>query len=246
MTAEDRLSEQALNCPVEGFADEPSTYHTAMSHLYRAEMQRMTVWRTRLDTTTHWAILLTAGITTFALGSKETPHVVMLLALAILTICMAIEGRRYQHLNHSKWRIGLLEHNYFAGWLCPNDPPVESSWRKQLGADLVRPHFTIGIWLATRVRLRRNYLMLCYFVTAVWLTKVFVHPSNTSDLEEFYRRLAVASFLPSWFVAVTAILFIVGITALAVTTPSEESLENWTRLVQQQKAVGGQVPSLTR
>ncbi len=237
MTDIDTSSGKSPKAP-DGGPDQSAAFHTAIAHLYRAEMQRMTVWRTRLDTTTHWAILLTAGITTFALGSRETPHVVMLLGLAILTICMAIEGRRYQHLNHSRWRIGLLEHNYFAGWLCPDDPPLEPSWRRQLAADLVRPHITIDFWLATRLRLRRNYLMLCYFVTAVWLTKVFVHPSNTSDLTEFYRRLAVGSFLPSWFVAITAVLFVLGVTLLGVTTPSEEALENWTRLVQKQKIVG--------
>ena len=32
---------------------------TALSHLYRGELYRSTVWRTRLDTTTNWAVLTT-------------------------------------------------------------------------------------------------------------------------------------------------------------------------------------------
>lgn len=30
---------------------------TALSHLYRGELYRSTVWRTRLDATTNWAVL---------------------------------------------------------------------------------------------------------------------------------------------------------------------------------------------
>ena len=156
-------------CPGPDGAVDPVPFDTVMAHLYRGEMQRLTVWRSRLDTTTHWAILLTTGITTFAMGSEDVPHFSMLLGLAILTMCMLIEGRRYQHLHHSKWRISLLEHNFFAGRLCPEGPPVQANWRRQLAADLVRPHYTMTLITAMRSRLRRNYLMLFYFVTAVWL-----------------------------------------------------------------------------
>jgi uncharacterized membrane protein len=31
----------------------------ALAHLYRGEMYRSTVWRTRLDTTTNWAVVTT-------------------------------------------------------------------------------------------------------------------------------------------------------------------------------------------
>ena len=39
----------------------PPTYSAAemgaLAHLYRGEMYRSTVWRTRLDTTTNWAVV---------------------------------------------------------------------------------------------------------------------------------------------------------------------------------------------
>ena len=127
-----------------------------MVHLYRGEMHRMTTWRARLDTTSHWAILLTTGMTTFALGSHELPHFILLLGLAINTIFMLMEARRYQHLHHSKWRIQLLEHNYFASQLWPREALKERNWRQQLGEDLEQPHFTISILLAARLRLRRT------------------------------------------------------------------------------------------
>ena len=41
-------------------------YISAIVHLYRGEMSRATAWRIRLDTTTNWAVLTTAGLLAFA------------------------------------------------------------------------------------------------------------------------------------------------------------------------------------
>jgi uncharacterized membrane protein len=207
----------------------PDGFHGALAHLYRGEMHRMTIWRTRLDATASWAILLTTGMTTFTLGTLGTPHYILLLGLAINCIFMLMEARRYQHLHHSKWRLRLLEHNYFAQLLCPTRELPEPRWRVQLALDLERPHYTIGLFMAARLRLRRNYLMLLYFTTAVWATKLFIHPHSPGSLAELYRRLEMGGLFPSWFVATTASVFLLGATLLAAITPSEETLERWTR-----------------
>ena len=225
------MSEQQGESRVSGQKDcrqEPPYFHTAIAHLYRAEMSRMTVWRQRLDTTSNWAIILTFGMSTFVLGSITTPHYVMLLGLAIVSICLLIEARRYQRLHHSKWRLSLFDHNYFANMLWPPVKLPEPEWRRQLAYDLRRPHFTMSWVLATRLRLRRNYLMLVYFITAVWLTKVFIHPTSPAHLSEFYERLTVGGLFPSWFVAITAFSFTVVASLLGLLTPSEEALEHWT------------------
>lgn len=207
----------------------PESFHTCMAHLYRGEMHRLTTWRSRLDATAHWAILLTTGMTTFTLGSTSLPHYILLLGLAINCIFMFMEARRYQHLHHSKWRIRLLEHNYFANTLCPLRTLPEPNWRSQLGMDLEQPHFTISLFMAARLRLRRNYLMLLYFITAVWLTKLFIHPASPASFRELYARFAMGDLFPSWFVASTATAFVAGSTLLAALTPSEEDLEHWTQ-----------------
>ena len=62
---------------------------TAVSHLYRAEMNRMSVWRQRLDVTSNWAVILATALTTFTLGSAEVPHYTLLLGLAL------VRGRDY-------------------------------------------------------------------------------------------------------------------------------------------------------
>ncbi len=189
-----------------------SNFHTAMAHLYRGEVNRLTVWHVRLDTTTNWAMLLTTGMTTFALGSERTPHYVLLLGLAIIAMCVSIEARRYQHVHHSAHRLRLLESGYFKGLL---EGRTEAAWRDQLSQDLAQPRGTLSWLQAARIRLRHNYLMLVYFITAVWITKLYIHPACPGSLHEFYERLAVGSLIPSWFVAVSAAFFVLGATGLA-------------------------------
>jgi uncharacterized membrane protein len=195
-----------------------------MAHLYRGEMQRMTVWRARLDTTSNWAILLTTGMTTFALGSTTIPHYILLLCLALIGICMVIEARRYRLVLHSKWRVHVLDANYFGHQVCPNEPLSDPLWRNRLAEDLRNPTLRTSLMMALRLRLRRNYLLLVYFISAVWLTKIFLHPAGAKDIYEFRDRLAVGDMIPSWFVSVTAALFVLTCTVLSAMTPSEEAM----------------------
>ncbi len=200
-----------------------SAFHTAMAHLYRGEMHRMTVWRQRLDVTTNWAILLTGGMTTFTLGSPSVPHFILLLGLALIAVSMIIEARRYRHLHHSNWRIHLLEARYFAALL--EGRGEAEGWRELLAHELRRPRRLIGWFTAIKVRLRRNYLLLLYFITAVWIAKLFIHPVDAVDFPEFWARLAVEKMVPSWLVAATATAFVVVSTFLALTAKSAEALE---------------------
>jgi uncharacterized membrane protein len=186
--------------------NDPNGFHTAMVHLYRGEMNRLTVWRQRLDVTSNWAILLTVGLTTFTLGSVEVPHYILLLGLALIGISILIEARRYRHLHHSKWRLHLMEVGYFGRLLDPSTD-VGFDWRGHLANDLRRSQLLISWLTATRARLRRNYLLLLYFVTGVWITKLFIHPHSPATVEEFLARLSVGDFIPTWFVAITAVIF---------------------------------------
>ena len=195
-------------------------FHTAMAHLYRAEMHRMTVWRQRLDVTTNWAFLLSMGLTTFALGSQQVPHYIMLLGLAAVAISILIEGRRYRHLHHSRSRIQFLERNYFRSLLQNTGDAQGADWKRVLACDLERPRLSVGLITACRLRLRRNYLLLIYFITAVSLTKLFVHPSTPRTVSEFHARFAVGGLFPPAFVVITASLFIATATWLAFACPA--------------------------
>lgn len=204
----------------------PSGFHTSMVHLYRGEMNRLTVWRKRLDVTSNWAILLTFGLTTFTLGDPHVPHFILLLGLALLIISLLIEARRYRHLHHSKWRVHALEAGYFAP-LLGGEARAGDTWLRMLAGDLEAPRLKIGWWCAIRVRLRRNYLLLLYLITAVWLTKIFIHPGSPHTPAELYGRFAVGDLLPSWFVMATAVAFVAAATFVAFTCPSGEEVEFW-------------------
>jgi uncharacterized membrane protein len=225
MSATDKRPLAASHLPKDQL--EAAGFHPSMAHLYRGEMNRMTVWRERLDVTSNWAILLTVGLTTFTLGSEEVPHYILLLGLALIAISILIEARRYRHLHHCKWRLHLLEVGYFGTLLDPSTE-VGLDWRGRLARDLRQPKLLISWLTAIRARLRRNYLLLLYFVTGVWVTKLFIHPHSPATLDDFFVRLSVGDFIPTWFVAVTAPAFVLGATLLALTCPSLEKLEDWT------------------
>lgn len=200
----------------------------AVSHLYRAEMNRMSVWRQRLDVTSNWAVILATALTTFTLGSADVPHYTLLLGLALVFISILLEGRRYRHLHHSKWRLYLLESGFFANMLSPptkSDPSPD--WKRLLAADLRHTHFSISWLTGMRLRLRRNYLLVISFMSAVWVAKLFIHPTRVTNLAEFYARLHVGDFIPSWFVAATALVFLVTAALLGLTCPPAEKLEDW-------------------
>ena len=209
---------------------DPSDPHfaTTIAHLYRGEMNRLTVWRQRLDITSNWAIVLATALTTFTLGSADIPHYTLLLGLALVFISILLEGRRYRHLHHSKWRLYLLESGYFAALLSPpksSDPNPD--WQNLLAADLRHTHYSISWLTGIRLRLRRNYLLVIGFIAAVWVTKLFIHPTRVTSLAEFYTRLHVGDFIPSWLVAATAVVFLVSAAVLGLTCPSAEELEDW-------------------
>src|SRR5262249_1539290 len=55
----------------------------ALIHLYRAEVGRMVTYRQRLDTTTNWAITLSALVTTFSIGNPLIPHAAFLFLMLV-------------------------------------------------------------------------------------------------------------------------------------------------------------------
>ncbi len=209
-------------------SSDTTQFINAVSHLYRAEMHRMSVWRQRLDVTSNWAVILATALTTFTLGSIDVPHYTLLLGLALIMISILLEGRRYRHLHHSKWRLYLLESGFFANILRPaRETEAYPDWRRLLAADLRHTHFSISWFTGMRLRLRRNYLMVIGFMAAVWVAKLFIHPTRATSLSEFYARLHVGQLIPPWFVAVTALVFLGSAAILGLTCPSAEELEDW-------------------
>src|SRR6476660_10111302 len=81
----------------------------ALAHLYRGEVYRSTMWRTRLDATTNWAVL-TLGIALSVTFSPQNASPLPLLLAGILCIVFLIfEARRYRYFNVWRARARWME-----------------------------------------------------------------------------------------------------------------------------------------
>lgn len=80
---------------VEGWAV-PEKDTGNIHHFYRGELGRANVWRTRLDTTTNWAVATTGVLISVAFSSSGTPHSVLLTGIPIILLFLYIEARRFR------------------------------------------------------------------------------------------------------------------------------------------------------
>ncbi len=205
-----------------------ATYVTAMSHFYRGEIGRIMQWRARLDNTTNWAITTTATIFTVAFSVREVPHIIFVFNLAIVTIMLWIEGRRYRFYDAFRARVRMLEAHFLVPVIMYDTKLPQGDWRKLLCEDLLIPSFKISTLEAVGRRLKRNYVFIYLVILCAWITKIFIHaPSAITGWRSFYRALRVGEAIPSWHVAV--IFFatfgcVIGLTIwTALKTPSEFS-----------------------
>jgi len=67
---------------------------SVIAHLYRGEVDRAVNWRTRLDSTTNWAVTVIAGILAYAFSNEDTAHSIVLVAILIGLVFLLIESRR--------------------------------------------------------------------------------------------------------------------------------------------------------
>src|ERR1051326_2065679 len=93
--------------------DLSATTLTALVHLYRAEVGRMTAYRQRLDTTTNWAITSSALVTTFSLGNASIPHAAFLFLMFVNGFFLTVEARRFRVYEAARFRVLLLERYFY-------------------------------------------------------------------------------------------------------------------------------------
>ena len=194
---------------------EPVSFSTAMIHLYRAEIGRATAWRTRLDTTTNWAVVTTAAALTFAYSSPQNPHFVFLLVLLLVFTFLFIEARRYRHYVLWSYRGRLMETNFFAAMLVPPFRP-SPDWADHMAESLLQPKYTIiSQWEAMGSRFQRIYIWLVTLLLISWGIKLAVHPVSTPNWTTMVERAAIGTIPGVWVVGVVAAVY-GAMTALAL------------------------------
>ena len=213
-----------------GYQMRPSEFNTAMVHYYRAEVQRANAWRTRLDTTTNWAVVTTGAGISFALSSPTNHFAVIILNTILVTIFLWMESRRYRYYELWSHRSRLMETEFFAPMLVPPFGP-SAEWAESLAASLLRPEFPISMWEAVGRRLRRNYMWIFFVLGIAWTLKTYLHPSPAADFAEFLQRSALGA-IPGWVVLTiglvyNGLLFGIGIFTTGLQQAEGEVIAHW-------------------
>lgn len=189
-----------------GYRIRPGEFNTAMVHFYRGEITRSNVWRTRLDSTTNWAVVTTGALLTFAFGSVNNSHVVILLSFFLVGLFLMIEARRYRYYELWALRVRLMETDFFAAMFGPPFTPHQE-WAARLAESLLTPQFPITHLEALGRRLRRNYLWLFLILGLAWGVKLMLHPAPAYSWQSFLNHAAIG-FVPGNVVFISVVVFL--------------------------------------
>lgn len=199
-----------------GYKMRPGEFNTAMVHFYRGEITRSNIWRTRLDSTTNWAVVTTGAALTFAFSSNQNTHVVILITLLLASLFLIIESRRYRYYELWALRVRLMETDFFAAMLIPPFRPHQK-WAARLADSLLNPEFPISQMEAIGRRLRRNYIWLFLILGLAWAFKLALHPSPAYSIRSLLDHAAIG-YIPGHLVALAVTCFYLVILLIAIFT----------------------------
>src|SRR5512147_3092573 len=95
----------------------------ALIHLYRGELGEATAWRGRIDTTSHWAIVMSATALTFVFSDKTIErHVLISIITLFCTFLLSMEARRYRFYDIWRSRARMIEINFYRPLLSGTKP----------------------------------------------------------------------------------------------------------------------------
>jgi uncharacterized membrane protein len=188
-----------------------------LAHLYRGEMYRSKVWRTRLDATTNWAVATTGIALSVAFGNPESSPLPLILVALLSLVFLAIEARRYRYFDIWRTRVRMMETSIYVPLLRLQHVRVESGWNELLARDYESLHFHISFWEAAGRRLRRNYSFLFVVQAISYLAKICIHPRSVRSFEELWQRAAIGP-VPGQIVLLVGVLCQLGLTVLAVSS----------------------------
>jgi uncharacterized membrane protein len=187
----------------------------AVAHLYRGEVYRSTIWRTRLDNTTNWSIV-TMGIalsTTFS--SREASALPMILIGMLLAVFLGLEARRYRYFNVWRARARYMETHLYVQILSGKHD--DGSWRTVLAEDYLHPRHHISFIRAAGRRIRRTYIWIVAIQTTAYFGKIAIHPDVAAHFNELVDRATIGP-IPGWVVLLCGLIYNLGWVVLAVTT----------------------------
>jgi uncharacterized membrane protein len=188
-----------------------------LAHLYRGEMYRSKIWRTRLDATTNWAVATTGIALSVSFGSPANSPLPLVLVSLMSIVFLTIEARRYRYFDIWRTRVRLMEVSMFVPLLRLEGVHVNKAWNRELADDYERLRFHITLWEAAGRRLRRNYSFLFAVQVVSYLAKICIHPQPVTSLDDFWQHAAIGP-LPGQVVLIIGFLFHASLVLLAVLT----------------------------
>ncbi len=120
----------------------------AVAHLYRGEVYRSTIWRTRLDTTTNWAVVTLGVALSISFASPDASPLPLVLVGVLIILFLMLEARRYRYFNVWRARCRWLETHFYAPLLYDGDLHMEENWQKTLVEDYLRPRYHVSLMVA--------------------------------------------------------------------------------------------------
>jgi uncharacterized membrane protein len=189
----------------------------ALAHLYRGEVYRSTVWRTRLDSSTNWAVVTTGIALSATYSSAEASPLPMVLVGLLVSVFLLFEARRYRYFNVWRARARLMETDFYAPMLRGEGVRLDSGWTTLLAHDYVAPRYHISFARAVGRRLRRTYGWIFVIQAIAYYGKLAIHPVALSSLTELWDRAAIGP-IPGTLVVAAGVLFHGGWAAFAFVT----------------------------
>jgi uncharacterized membrane protein len=182
-----------------------------MQHFYRGELGRTTAWRARIDRTTNWAVGLMATLITWTFSDPGNPHYIILGSLAVVTVFLVVEARRYRIFDIWRSRVRLVEENVFANAADP-EGVLHEHWRELLADDLRRPRLKIPLFEALSRRLKRVYLPMMTIIVVSWAIRITLFAPD----EVGVRDAASIAAVPGTIVIGAVCVFYVVMIGVAV------------------------------
>jgi uncharacterized membrane protein len=188
-----------------------------LAHLYRGEMYRSKIWRTRLDATTNWAVATTGIALSVSFSSPGNSPLPLVLVALMSLVFLSIEARRYRYFDIWRTRVRMMETGLYGPILRGEGVRVDSGWNLELASDYKNLRFHITFLEAMGRRLRRNYSFMFGVQAVSYVTKICVHPSPIGSLEDLWQHAAIGP-ISGQVVVSCGFLFHAGLLALAILT----------------------------
>lgn len=193
----------------------------ALAHLYRGEVYRSTLWRTRLDQTTNWSVVTTGLALSLSFAGPDSTPLPLLLVGLLVMVFLTFEARRYRYFNVWRARCRLMETDLYVPLLRGEGVHMDGKWNALLASDYARPQFHISYLRAMGRRLRKNYAYILAVQAVAYLGKLAIHPVPAETLATFLSRAAIGP-IPGGWVVICALVFHASWVAIALYTWREE------------------------